>query len=74
MGHAYVSIGSTPLKILCVCTTPEPALPFPSDQAAGQARVAALPAVKGTSASRVSREHAASNSEARPPHKGRRRR
>ena len=23
MGHAYLSIGSTPLKILCVCTTPE---------------------------------------------------
>jgi mannose-6-phosphate isomerase-like protein (cupin superfamily) len=26
MGHAYVSVGSVPLKILCVCTTPEPAL------------------------------------------------
>jgi transcriptional regulator with XRE-family HTH domain len=26
MGHAYVSVGSAPLKILCVCTTPEPAL------------------------------------------------
>jgi len=26
MGHAYVSIGSTPLKILCVCSTAEPAL------------------------------------------------
>jgi mannose-6-phosphate isomerase-like protein (cupin superfamily)/DNA-binding Xre family transcriptional regulator len=26
MGHAYVSAGSVPLKILCVCTTPEPAL------------------------------------------------
>jgi transcriptional regulator with XRE-family HTH domain len=26
MGHAYVSIGDTPLKILCVCTTPEPGL------------------------------------------------
>jgi mannose-6-phosphate isomerase-like protein (cupin superfamily) len=26
MGHAYVSIGDTPLKMLCVCTTPEPGL------------------------------------------------
>lgn len=26
MGHAYVSVGSTPLKILCVCSTAEPAL------------------------------------------------
>jgi transcriptional regulator with XRE-family HTH domain len=26
MGHAYVSVGSVPLKILCVCTTPEPGL------------------------------------------------
>jgi len=26
MGHAYVSAGNVPLKILCVCTTPEPAL------------------------------------------------
>jgi transcriptional regulator with XRE-family HTH domain len=26
MGHAYVSVGNVPLKILCVCTTPEPAL------------------------------------------------
>jgi transcriptional regulator with XRE-family HTH domain len=25
MGHAYVSVGTVPLKILCVCTTPEPA-------------------------------------------------
>jgi mannose-6-phosphate isomerase-like protein (cupin superfamily) len=23
MGHAYLSVGSAPLKILCVCTTPE---------------------------------------------------
>jgi mannose-6-phosphate isomerase-like protein (cupin superfamily)/DNA-binding XRE family transcriptional regulator len=26
MGHAYVSVGSTPLKILCVCSTAEPVL------------------------------------------------
>ena len=26
MGHAYVSSGKTPLKLLCVCSTPEPAL------------------------------------------------
>ncbi len=26
MGHAYVSIGDTPVKILCVCSTPEPGL------------------------------------------------
>lgn len=26
MGHAYVSVGSAPLKILCVCSTPEPVL------------------------------------------------
>ena len=26
MGHAYLSVGSVPLKLLCVCTTPEPAL------------------------------------------------
>jgi transcriptional regulator with XRE-family HTH domain len=26
MGHAYVSIGDTPVKILCVCSTPEPVL------------------------------------------------
>lgn len=26
MGHAYLSIGDTPLKILCVCSTPEPLL------------------------------------------------
>jgi len=26
MGHAYVSVGNVPLKMLCVCTTPEPAL------------------------------------------------
>jgi transcriptional regulator with XRE-family HTH domain len=26
MGHAYVSVGSVPLKILSVCSTPEPAL------------------------------------------------
>src|SRR5262249_51515248 len=26
MGHAYVSVGKVPLKILCVCSTPEPAL------------------------------------------------
>jgi transcriptional regulator with XRE-family HTH domain len=34
MGHAYVSIGASPLKILCVCTTPEPALPFPIERRA----------------------------------------
>jgi transcriptional regulator with XRE-family HTH domain len=28
MGHAYVSLGKVPLKMLCVSTTPEPALPF----------------------------------------------
>jgi mannose-6-phosphate isomerase-like protein (cupin superfamily)/DNA-binding Xre family transcriptional regulator len=37
MGHAYVSTGSVPLKILCVCTTPEPALPFPLAPASAQA-------------------------------------
>ncbi len=26
MGHAYVSTGKKPLKVLCVCSTPEPAL------------------------------------------------
>ena len=31
MGHAYVSVGTVPLKILCVCTTPEPALTAVAD-------------------------------------------
>ncbi len=26
MGHAYVSTGSVPLRMLCICSTPEPAL------------------------------------------------
>lgn len=26
MGHAYVSTGSTPLKVICVCSTPDPVL------------------------------------------------
>ncbi len=33
MGHAYVSTGSEPLQILCVCSTPEPALVQSLDEA-----------------------------------------
>jgi|SRR5581483_10381531 len=74
MGHAYVSIGSTPLKILCVCTTPEPALPFPSNLATTQTRIEAPVVAKGATAPRAPREHAGSKSEARLPQKVRRRR
>jgi mannose-6-phosphate isomerase-like protein (cupin superfamily) len=38
MGHAYVSVGSAPLKILCVCTTPEPALTAIADLTASRKR------------------------------------
>ncbi|HET9390276.1 MAG TPA: XRE family transcriptional regulator [Steroidobacteraceae bacterium] len=74
MGHAYVSIGSTPLKMLCVCTTPEPALPFPSDPATSQTRAAARVVLREPASPRAPREHAGSKPEARAPHKNRRRR
>jgi len=74
MGHAYVSIGSAPLKMLCVCTTPEPALPFPSERGTAQTRMEAPAGLKRVTAPRAPREHAGSKPETRPPHKSRRRR
>jgi transcriptional regulator with XRE-family HTH domain len=38
MGHAYLSVGNVPLKILCVCTTPEPALTAMAGLSAGRKR------------------------------------
>ena len=38
MGHAYVSTGNVPLRILCVCTTPEPALAQSTAPGASRAR------------------------------------
>jgi transcriptional regulator with XRE-family HTH domain len=52
MGHAYVSIGATPLKILCVCTTPEPALPFAIERHTTGARSVAAKVAPSAAASR----------------------
>jgi transcriptional regulator with XRE-family HTH domain len=38
MGHAYVSVGTTPLRILCVCSTPEPVLTESLDRAVQRPR------------------------------------
>lgn len=38
MGHAYVSIGETPAKVLCICATPEPVLTQALDAAKAPAR------------------------------------
>ena len=43
MGHAYVSVGDTPGKILCVCSTPEPALTRALDSPKPRARAGAAP-------------------------------
>jgi len=47
MGHAYVSVGDKPLKFLCVCSTPEPALTEVLSQGAGQSGTASAVPRKG---------------------------
>lgn len=42
MGHAYVSVGTTALRILSVCTTPEPPLPVPIERPVAIASGSAL--------------------------------
>jgi len=43
MGHAYVSIGATPLKMLVVCSTPEPVLTGSLSAAAPPTTIVAKP-------------------------------
>jgi transcriptional regulator with XRE-family HTH domain len=69
MGHAYVSVGSVPLKMLCVGTTPEPALPLPSDSASEALSAAAF---KSSAASEPSRERTSPKPDGRSPSKPRR--
>ncbi|MGH8138190.1 MAG: helix-turn-helix domain-containing protein [Steroidobacteraceae bacterium] len=69
MGHAYVSIGSVPLKMVCVCSTPEPQLPFPSHHGS-DAQLASTAAPTATP--RPSYERAGAKTEGRSPHKARR--
>jgi transcriptional regulator with XRE-family HTH domain len=71
MGHAYVSVGSVPLKMLCVCTTPEPALPFAGDRVSGMPPQAAA-ALMGSGAAEPSYERTPSRPERRSPSKLRR--
>jgi transcriptional regulator with XRE-family HTH domain len=43
MGHAYVSVGDIPGRILCVCSTPEPALTRALDSSKPRSRAEATP-------------------------------
>ncbi|MBS0379655.1 MAG: helix-turn-helix transcriptional regulator [Proteobacteria bacterium] len=50
MGHAYVASGSEPLKILCVCSTPEHMIEHALNPDAAAAPEAAMPATRGPQA------------------------
>jgi mannose-6-phosphate isomerase-like protein (cupin superfamily) len=71
MGHAYVSVGSVPLKMLCVCTTPEPALPFLSE-GPSEALSHSAAALQSTAASEPSRKRTSAKPRGRSPSKPRR--